>query len=177
MPNIVATAGASTANSFASQSEADAYLDARLNASAWNDEDDDDQKVRALIEATRQLNVMPWVGTRSTDTQSLSWPRTDAPNPDAASIETVTYDGSIVPTRIKNATIELALEFLRAGTTDVASADTTIGIQEKTVGPLTTVYFEPYLRPQGLAKYPRVLGLIAPLLDAAQTGGLTMVRC
>jgi hypothetical protein len=37
-----------------------------------------DDKIRALVSATRQLDTLPWVGLRATTTQALAWPRTDA---------------------------------------------------------------------------------------------------
>jgi hypothetical protein len=52
-----------------------------------------------------------------------------------------------------------------AGTTDVAAAGATDGIIEKTVDVLTTVYAQPSQRAQGLARFPRVMKLIGPLLE------------
>lgn len=190
MPTLRSTAGASNANSFVSLTEADAYFDASLgNSATWEAEDDDDQKARALIAATRDVSLMVFAGTRVTATQSLSWPREWAPNPDAPSLLVaptqadaslagiVYYDAAIIPQRVKDATCELAIEFLKAGANATATADSSIGVQQETVGPLTTIYFKPYDRPQGFAQYPLVLDLIGPLLDQSATGGLTMVRC
>ena len=68
------------------------------------------------------------------------------------------------PQRIRDATCERALEFLRAGPTDVAALDSKAGVIEKTVGPLTTRWVGPSQREAGLARYPRVMKLIGPLL-------------
>jgi hypothetical protein len=117
MPDLVETVGAATANSFVSLDDADEYLDARLNASAWNDEDDEDQKVRALIEATRELTVLAWEGSRTTTTQKLAWPRQYATDPDKPNpsqlgdIALLYFDDDEIPQRVKDATCELALEF------------------------------------------------------------------
>lgn len=73
-----------------------------------------------------------------------------------------------IPTRVKNAQIEWALEFVRAGTTDLAGEDTSQGVIEETVGPLTTRWSE-YARASGLSKYPRIMAYIAPML--ANTAG------
>jgi hypothetical protein len=157
---IVETAGAANANSFVSVAEADAYLETRLNSTAWTGTE---PKKQALVEATRELSAIGWQGYRASDAQALAWPRFNAPDPDGTS-DFVYFDTAEIPQRIKDATCELALEFLRAGTTDVAALDSLIGITEETVGPLTTRYAEPSQRAQGLARYPRVQKHIAPLL-------------
>lgn len=166
---IDATVGGAAANSFVTAAEATAYLANRLNASTyWTDGTLDDEH-RALIEATRELSMRPWVGRRATTTQALSWPRqwvTDIDSPNQYYLST-----TAIPQRVKDATCELALEFLKAGTTDVAALPSTDGIIEKTVDVLTTRWADPYQRKQGLARYPRVLTLIAPYLDSlAGTG-------
>lgn len=168
MPTLVATVGASTANSFATVAEGDAYCDARLNASAWTDEQDDDQKIRALIDATRELNVMRFKGTAVTDTQALVWPRQWALDPDAAWPETTFFATTEIPQRVKDATCELALQFLIAGTTDLAALDATQGVIRKRVDVLETEWAKPYERPQGMSRFPRVLAYVKPLLE--QTG-------
>jgi hypothetical protein len=142
MPTLVATAGSASANSFATVSEGDTYCDTRLNASAWTGETDDDEKARALIEATRELNVLTYVGYTVTETQALVWPRD----------------------YVKDACMELALQFLIAGTTDLAALDATQGVIRKRVDVLETEWATPYLRPTGLKRFPRVWALVQPLL-------------
>jgi hypothetical protein len=66
---------------------------------------------------------------------------------------------------------------LKAGSSDIAGQDTSLAVISETVGPISTDYAEPYQRAQGLARYPRVMSLIGPLLDASATGGLELVRC
>jgi hypothetical protein len=174
---IVATPGDASANSFVSIAVADAYLATRLNASAWGTDDvevDDDVKAQALCEATRELSALPWQGNRASSTQSLAWPRSGATNPDGQS-RYDEYDVDVIPQRIKDATCELALEFLRAGTTDVAGAGSTDGIIEKTVDVLTTVYAQPSQRATGLARFPRIMNLVAPLFDVT-AGQVRLVR-
>jgi hypothetical protein len=63
--------------------------------------------------------------------------------------------------------MELAFQFLVAGTTDIASLDSNIGIIEKTVDVITTRYAEPYQRAQGLKRYPRVWRLISALMEVS----------
>ena len=69
-----------------------------------------------------------------------------------------------VPDRVKHAQIELALEFLKAGTTDIAVGDPNTGVIEKTVDVLTTRWASGSSRPAGLDRYPRVVAFIAPML-------------
>lgn len=162
---IDATVGGASANSFVTEVEADAYLEARLNASAWTGSN----KAVALVEATRELNTRDWAGRKATDTQSLLWPRQWAPDPDGPSCGYLS--SSVIPQRIKDATCELALEFLKAGSTDLAAQDPNAGVIEKTVDVLTTRW-QPYQRPtSGLARFPRIMALIAPLLASS---GLTV---
>jgi hypothetical protein len=171
---IVATVGGASANSFVTVAVADAYLEMRRNASAWNDDDVDDDKMQALCEATRELSAIAWQGSRVTSTQALAWPRSGAVNPDGTCSGEY-YDEAVIPQRIKDATCELALEFLKAGTTDLAAASSTDGIKEKTVDVLTTVYADPSQRAQGLARFPRVMKLIGPLLEIG-SGQVRLVR-
>lgn len=176
---IVETPGDAAANSFVSATEMTAYCAARLNAAIWTGAD---AQLPALVEATRDVSLLAYTGERVTATQALSWPRSDAPNPDAPLIDSLgltepgLYAEDEVPQRVKDATCELALQYLKAGTSDLAALDATIGIIRKTVDVLTTEYASPTLRAQGLARFPRVMAYLAPLLDASATGGLTMVR-
>lgn len=180
MPDLVAIAGSATANSFATEVEFEDYCDARLNASAYTSASVDD-RVRALIEATRDLSALSFIGTRVNATQALSWPRADASNPDAPVIDTIEGDvladfaEDEIPQRVIDATCELALQYLKAGTTDVAALDATHGVIRKKVDVLETEYAEPAKRAQGLSRYPRVWALVKPLLSA-KAGGLSVVR-
>lgn len=79
-----------------------------------------------------------------------------------------------VPTRVKNAQIELAFEFLKAGTVDIAVADPNTGVITRTVDVLSTTW-QAYARPTGLARYPRVVAYIAPML-ASSSGSIDIAR-
>jgi hypothetical protein len=175
---IVATAGAANANSFATAAEMSAYCDARLNATIWTGAD---AQLPALVEATRELTVLEYVGTRVDTTQALAWPRDYAINPDLPSveylgdIELLYFATTIVPQRVKDAACELALQYLKAGSSDLAVADANQGVIEKTVGPLTTKWGSPASRAVGMARFARVLDLLDPLLSNRGVG-LTLVR-
>lgn len=169
---IIATPGASNANSYVTTAEADSYLEARLNAGAWTSATAD-QKAAALIEAQRSMQVLPWAGLRATDTQALAWPRTEVRDPDNKDRDD--YPDTLVPTRVKDAQCEWALEFLKAGTTDIAAADPSANIVRERVDVIEVEYAQPGERfAVGLGRYPRVLGLLLPLFGAAL--GLRVVR-
>jgi hypothetical protein len=176
--SIIATAGAANANSFVTLAEANAYIDGRLNASSWTDASTD-TKNRALVEATRDISDLTYVGTRVDLTQALAWPREYALNPDApeflerGEISELYYAETVIPQRVKDATCELAAQYVKAGTTDLAAVDALANVTNETVGPLSTSW-GPGGKPQGLARFPRVVGRLAPLLAAGL--GTRMVR-
>lgn len=179
---IVETSGSSTANSFLSAAAADTYINTRLNASLWLGAATNDDCKRALIEATRDISLVnTWSGSRVTTTQALSWPRQYAVNPDLPSLINITdiaemYFGvTVIPQRVKDATCELALEYIRNGTTDISLRDADADKMSKTVDVLRTDFVKPGERPKGLRRYPRVISLLDPLLDPEKTG-LTLVR-
>lgn len=155
---IDATAGSASANSFVTLAEAASYLEARLNTSTWDDADTDTQN-RALVEATREVSNKEFIGRQATSTQALAWPRWYATDPATGWY----YDSSVVPDRVKNATIELAFQFVNAGTTDLASADPNAGVINKTIDVISTTWSE-YRRPTGMARFPRVMDYLRPLL-------------
>lgn len=173
MPDLVVTSGSASANSFLTQDAADTYLDARLNSSAWSGASDDD-KARALIEATRELSVLNYLGQRTDGTQALSFPREYLMDPDDP--DSFYYANTEIPQRVKDATCELALEFLKAGTTDLGVTDSSAGVILKTIGPITTQWSSAADRPAGLFKYSRVLKLIAPLRVYSASSHIALVR-
>lgn len=164
---VVSTPGDPAANSFVSVAEADAYLNNDLNASAWTGESNPDQKSRAVIAATRELTVLDYIGLRQSITQALAWPRRFANNPDSPFL--FYYDADVIPDRVKNATCDLALEFLKAGTTDIAALDSSINIIEKDVDVIKTRYAEPWQRARGLRRFPKVTRWLGPLMAVTAT--------
>lgn len=160
---IVATAGASTANAFITLAEAETYMEARLNASTWDDASDD-SKNRAIVEATRELSHKTYCGERVTSTQALSWPRQNAPDPDSPFADH--YSTTVVPQRVKDATAELAFQFIKAGTSDVAAVAPLAGVKRKKVDVLETEY-DTYQTRVGLDRYPSVTRYIKPLLSGS----------
>lgn len=103
---IIATAGAADANSYITLAEAQAYADGDIDAAQWDDATTD-QKTRALITATRNLDLVGFVGTRSSTTQALAWPRKDFTTTEK------TYADDEIPSEIKQATYELAKSLVK----------------------------------------------------------------
>ena len=181
---IVATAGSASANSFATEAEFIAYLEKRLNAhsgATTTGATCTDNEKRALLEAGITLNQLAWKEGRTDTTQAMAWPRKwvydpDAPNPaEIGDVEELYFDDTEIPARVKRGQMALAVEFLKAGTTDIAALDATIGVKQKTVDVLTTVYADPHQRAQGLNRFPRVMAEIAPLLEGS-AGGIELSR-
>lgn len=164
---IDATVGGASANSFVTLVEADAYMTGRLNAALW-DAATDDNKNRALVEATRYLTALTWGGDRVTATQALAWPRQWAHDPDSPTQDY--FATTVIPTRIKTGTEELAFQFIKKGTTDVAALDPTSDIKREKVDVIEVEYSDSYARPTGLALYPSVVREINPLLASSSQG-------
>lgn len=168
---IDATVGGASANSFVTAAEMTTYCEGRLNSSVWTAATAQEP---ALVEATRELAMLTWKGLTVTTTQALTWPRQYAENPDSPSCQY--FATTEIPQRIKDATCELALQFLKAGTTDIAALPSTDGIIEKTVDVLTTKWADPRAQRVGLRRYPSVWRYIHPMLDSAAGIVVPLVR-
>lgn len=114
MPTLDATVGGADANTYALVAAADTYFDERLQASAWTGESDTDVKERALIMATRQLDVLDFVGYRNSTTQALQWPRSDVYDRDGEP-----YATDSIPAIVQQAMFEIALDLLNANAESV----------------------------------------------------------
>ena len=129
---IVATPGSSTANSYCTQAESNAYFNARLPlVPPWEDADD---PTAALVMATRVLDsfiqplriYMPgngsmrpyyvtrrkWTGAPATPTQRLAWPRTGMFDMNGNAIS-----DNVIPQALKDAEAELAGQLVVSDTT------------------------------------------------------------
>lgn len=127
-PTLIATAQATNANAYVSRSDAQSYLDGRLDVAEWTDATNVDTD-RALIMATGRLDIEEFVGSPTTFTQRLQWPRGNVPDPWGSY-----YASDTIPRLIEEATAELALAYLKSG----ASLDDTglEGFNNVKVGPL-----------------------------------------
>lgn len=170
---LVATAGAANANTFATAAEMTAYCEGRLNASVWTGAE---AQWPALVEATRTLSGLLWLGNPTTEAQALAWPRAWVPVPDPGyDASTLYLDDATVPQAVKDATCELALQYLKAGDTDALMPDAREGVKREQVDVIETEYFPAVTPTRGIARYPVALQLIARLLANAG-GGMTVER-
>lgn len=104
VPTLIATAGATNANSYCTVAEGDAYHEAHLYASSW-EAAETDQKTIALIWATRLLDeTYEWKGEVTSIDQALRWPRSWVLDRDGHKY----LDHLTIPTFLKQATAELA---------------------------------------------------------------------
>ena len=98
---ITATLSSATANSYVTLAEANTYFETVPNSSTWTDKTDD-QKNRALIDATRWIDNLNFYGTRRENGQALKFPRNNY------KIDNVELTCSSIPNNIKYAQYELA---------------------------------------------------------------------
>lgn len=138
MPSAIdSTAKSTTGNSYVSLTEANAYFDDRLYASAWSGASTDD-KTRALLMAAQHIDaVVDWdesmAGYRTTMTQAMQWPRTGALTRDGDNF----VNSDTVPDFVKDFQCEVALGYLAKDRTADASAR---GISSVTAGPVSVSF-------------------------------------
>ena len=96
-------------NSYVTVDEADTYFADRLDVAAWTGASVE-QKPQALVTATKMLDDLDWTGYVVSESQPLAFPRSgeyfDPRTGTAVSLS------SSVPTRVQNATMELAYHLL-----------------------------------------------------------------
>ena len=129
-PTLVATAGASNANTYATLVQAAAYIDARLHVGNWTNATSDD-KNKGLLWATSLLDdLVTWYGWKSTTGQALRWPRTGVYDMDGQSISS-----TAIPQFLIDATAEFAFQLLAEDRTLETNRDL-MGFESLKVGPL-----------------------------------------
>lgn len=161
MPTVIATVGADDANSYIDVSYADTYLDGLLNTSAWSSADAA-TKARAVITATAVLDRLQFAGGRSTTTQALQWPRYETYDRDGWP-----FDSDEIPVAVKNATALLALELVKAGTTDPMATTAQDKLHSLSVeGAVELVFRARGDGPSGLSQFPEVLRELRTVLVA-----------
>lgn len=154
-----ATAGAATANSYASVAEADAYLAVRGDTATWTALTTG-QKEAKLQWAALYLDTLNFRGTRSTSTQALQWPRVGVVDRDGFEV-----DG--IPQALKNAQAEMAFQLIANDWTQGLGpvSNETLSVGSISLGPETH-------RPFPAA----VLALLRPLLASVPGASGRLVR-
>lgn len=171
---IIATAGASNANSYATEAQARAYNDAHVSGETYTDADSDAQK-RALVTATRMLDAnVRFVGVATSLTQVLQFPRTGLVDP----VTGLAVDAAIVPVQVREACAEFArlllvndptkpsdveiagLASLKAGDVELAFRDATssaAAASRAVVPPSVIALLKPYIDPTASTALARKL--------------------
>jgi hypothetical protein len=122
-----ATVGTTTANSYVTVNEADAYFSDRSNATAWSGST---QKAGLLITSSRLLDwMLQFKGTKTSELQSMQFPRTGVELPSGYAVP-----DNIIPTEVKMAVFELALI---SADSDRVADNPLAGLEQVTAGPLT----------------------------------------
>jgi hypothetical protein len=134
MPTVVATPGATNANSYVTKAEASAvggYFETSLFNTDWTGATVD-QRDTAVIMATRLLDTwVEWRGYKADDDQSLRWPRYSVTDRDGD-----VFEEDEIPQDLKDATAEYA-GWLLGQDTDPGAEPDTKGFSKLAVGSLS----------------------------------------
>ena len=87
--------------------EAESYFDGKLHIPYWV-EADEDQRNRALREASKRIDQLAFRGAKTDSDQDLEWPRINT-----------TYADDVIPQRVKDATCEVAYALLEGAEPDL----------------------------------------------------------
>jgi len=119
----------SDSNTYRSLTDANAYMEARINTATWDDATEADQKA-SLVQSARILDrYVEWVGVKTDENQAMEWPRQYVPDPDYKTVDVLNFyvtagdyflPKDAVPERVKDAQCELALVLLCQDTQSVA---------------------------------------------------------
>jgi hypothetical protein len=120
---IDATLGGASANSYVTLAGATAYFETVPDSSSWTSKTTD-QQTRAVISATRWIDVLSFYGARCSDTQALKWPR------EAYTVDDIALSCTLIPEPIKTATYELA-RALANDTSAITGTTGTTGIPDE----------------------------------------------
>jgi hypothetical protein len=137
---IDATLGGASANSYVTLADANTYFQTVPDSATW-DNKTDDQKNRAIISATRWIDVLSFYGDRCSETQALKWPREDY------KVDGIELACTLIPVGIKVATYELARAL--ANDTDAITGTTgTTGLYDQVeLGELKVKYKDSSMTP------------------------------
>jgi len=141
---IDATVGGAAANSYCTIAEANSYNESHVSGATWAAATDD-AKCQALQTATRLLNsYVEWVGSPTTTTQALPWPRLYAPwvAGCGAPENSLYVSSTIIPSQLKMATSEYARLLLVNDPTLPSSSDTS-GLQSIKASEIQLVFRSP----------------------------------
>lgn len=166
MPTVLVVedgTGLSTANTYLSEADADAYHTLYTGSTDWSGALTA-AKERALVLATQHLDAKyhgRWLGQRANDTQALDWPRSNAEDSDGYAI-----DDESLPQKLKNACAELALRVVLGDSLFAPLTDPGQVVAESiTVGPISESKTYAGPKPQDY-QYPQVDALLRGLTES-----------
>jgi hypothetical protein len=132
VPVLVATSGASNANSYCTVAEATTYHESHLYSTDWTSASTDTKTI-ALIHATREIEArFEWVSFPTSQDQALQWPRSSILKRGGIDY----YDNDVVPPEIKNAVSEYARQLI-AGNRSADYDVETKGLRSLIAGPIS----------------------------------------
>jgi hypothetical protein len=135
---IIATPGATNANSYGTLVEADAYHSTQYHPDAAWEESDPDTQNQVLIMATKQMDALiQWVGYTTSATQSLLWPRQGMIKRNLWEY----YASNVIPNEVKYCQFELARLLIYTDRTTENDV-TAQGISSLKAGPIALKFKE-----------------------------------
>lgn len=174
---LVATAGSGSANSYLSVAAADAIAATMLGPLGWTAAVTDD-KARALITATRGLDLLAYVGTRTSEVQALAWPRSGVYR------DGFLLDSTVIPEAVEYATFDLAEALLAKPTllqSDPSTSALIPGVQNRDLQRLKLETLEIEWRRDGrstrvtpLTVLPHLASMLAGLTTSTSGTPMTM---
>lgn len=159
-----ATVGSTSANSYPTVAEANAYFANRIHSSGWDSFDD---QAALLVTCSQMIDwYFKWKGVKVNDAQSMKWPRTGA----------VRRDGTVIseteiPPEIKIAVYELALSSVEE---DRTSDFSLYGLEQVKAGSLMVKAAGSKSPPSAKKAIPEKVSKI--LSDLYIKGSLNVVR-
>ena len=151
-------------NSYVSLADAEAYALDRIDTDSWDTATPVDQ-ARALVTATRLIDMKQYVGQMAVASQALAWPRVNATFMDPRFGGIVTIPTTVIPERVKRAVIEQALHIL---SNENLLEFTAVDFERIKVGPIE-IEASAENHVSAPKESPLVADLVRPLLARAST--------
>lgn len=134
--SVVATVGASTANSYDTVANADSYFEAHPDWATW-DKLNTSEKGRYMILATRMIDAENIDGDKYDTTTTSGVPDQALRFPRAVDY----LDGTlIIPVPVKHATYEQAVYLAKSGTNNTRAELQAQGVRSVSIGDVTETY-------------------------------------
>lgn len=175
MPDVIATPGASNANSFQTVDEIDVYYEARVPstiANQWLNATDDNKDAAAIMGTTWMVALIEWTGYATTVEQALPWPREGMWTRNMREY----VANNVIPQELKNAHAELSRLLLISDRT----AESQIAVQSITslkIGPIALGFDKNQLFNNTPPVIPdSVINLLIPSWVAYVNGAQSMTR-